>query len=251
MHDTLLREEKGRHPLFRVDARIKLLCAVALLFMVLTSGGVPFPLFTALLCLALCGSLRIPARRLLIRFSEPAFIVAVLIVIKLLFSGHAVMGTVRLPGFELSCHWDGLMEGLLMGLRIIAAVSVIAVLGFATPFTEFLGALAWLKVPKGLIEISIFAYRYIFLLLDDAMVIYHAQKNRLGYSSVRRGLASFGVLAGALVLKAFDGSQNAAIAMIQRGYEGRMILSGQERLKARHLAWSALFLLLMGVLWKR
>jgi len=143
------------------------------------------------------------------------------------------------------------MEGLLMGLRIIAAVSVIAVLGFATPFTEFLGALAWLKVPKGLIEISIFAYRYIFLLLDDAMVIYHAQKNRLGYSSVRRGLASFGVLAGALVLKAFDGSQNAAIAMIQRGYEGRMILSGQERLKARHLAWSALFLLLMGVLWKR
>ena len=49
-----------------------------------------------------------------------------------------------------------------------------------------------------------FAYRYIFVLLDDATVIYSAQKNRLGYSTIRRGLSSFGVLAGSLTLKAFD-----------------------------------------------
>ena len=132
---------------------------------------------------------------------------------------------------EITARRDGLMDGLSSGLRIISAVSVIAVLGPATPFVEFLGALAWLRVPKAFIEISIFAYRYIFLLLDDASVIYYAQKNRLGYSSVRLGVSSFGVLAGALVLKAFENSRTCAIAMIQRGYDGSLpsTVKGAER----------------------
>ncbi len=184
------------------------------------------------------------------RFSEPAFIVVVLIVLKLLFTGGEVIGTWHVLGVGITAHRDGLMEGLFLGLRIISAVSVIAVLGFATPFTEFLGALAWLRVPKGFIDVSIFAYRYIFLLLDDATVIYYAQKNRLGYSTVRRGASSFGVLAGALVLKAFESSRTCAIAMIQRGYDGSLPSTGQRRLKGGHLAISALFLFLMGVVWR-
>jgi cobalt/nickel transport system permease protein len=249
MH-TFFREEKRSHPLTAIDARIKLLCAAAVLSMVLTCRGVLFPLVVALLCLIACASLHIPLKRLLARFSEPVFIVVVLIALKLFFSGSEVMGTWHVLGIGITAHRDGLIDGLFLGSRIIGAVSLIAVLGFATPFTEFLGALAWLRVPKGFIEISIFAYRYIFLLLDDATVIYHAQKNRLGYSSVRRGVSSFGVLAGALSLKAFESSHTCAIAMIQRGYDGSMPSIGNERLKGGHLALSALFLFLMGVVWR-
>ncbi len=249
MH-TFFREEKRSHPLTAVDARIKLLCAAAVLSMVLTCHGVFFPLLVALLCLSACASLHIPLKRLLVRFSEPVFIVVVLIVLKLFFSGKEVIGTWHVLGIEIAANRDGLMDGLFLGLRIISAVSVIAVLGFATPFVEFLGALAWLRVPKAFIEISIFAYRYIFLLLDDASVIYYAQKNRLGYSSVRLGVSSFGVLAGALVLKAFENSGTCAIAMIQRGYDGSLPSTGQRRLKGGHLAMSALFVFLMGVAWR-
>jgi cobalt/nickel transport system permease protein len=249
MH-TFFWEEKRSHPLTAVDARIKLLCAAAVLSMVLTYQGVLFPLLVALLCLSACASLHIPLKRLLVRFSEPAFVVVVLIALKLLFSGKEVIGTWHVLGIEITAHRDGLMDGLFLGVRIISAVSVITALGFATPFIEFLGALAWLRVPKAFIEISIFAYRYIFLLFDDATVIYYAQKNRLGYSSVRRGVSSFGVLAGALALKAFENSQHAAVAMIQRGYDGSLPSTGQRRLKGSHLALSALFLFLMAVLWK-
>ena len=42
MH-TFFREEKRSHPLTAVDARIKLLCAAAVLSMVLTCHGVFFP----------------------------------------------------------------------------------------------------------------------------------------------------------------------------------------------------------------
>ena len=249
MH-TFFWEEKRSHPLTAIDARIKLLCAAAVLSMVLTCRGVLFPLLVALLCLAACASLHVPLKRLLLRFSEPAFIVLVLIALKLLFSGKEVIGTWHVLGIEITAHRDGLTDGLFLGVRIISAVSVIAALGFVTPFVEFLGALAWFRVPKAYIEISIFAYRYIFLLLDDATVIYYAQKNRLGYSGVRRGVSSFGVLAGALALKAFENSQHAAVAMIQRGYDGSLPSCSQRRLKGGHLALSALFLFLMAVLWK-
>jgi len=110
--------------------------------------------------------------------------------------------------------------------------------------------LSWFRVPKGLIEILMFAYRYIFVLLEDAQVIYSAQKNRLGYSNVRRGLSSFGILAGSLALKAFDHSQNTAVAMVQRGYDGKIPLSSHKPFKVSEVAISILFLIVMGVLWK-
>jgi cobalt/nickel transport system permease protein len=249
MH-KFLYEEKEDHPLARIDPRIKLLCAAAVLAMVLTNTGVFFPSGVATACLCLCAWLRVPLRRLLVRFSEPALIVAVLIAIKCLFGGKEPMAVWRVLGVDITLYRDGLAGGLLLGLRIISAIFVVAVLDFATPFTRLLGALAWFRVPKGIVETALFAYRYIFLLLEDATVIYNAQKNRLGYSSLRRALSSAAALVAALVLKAFDGSQHAAVAMTQRGYDGAMPSMGHERLKTSHLAASTAFLLLMGVLWR-
>ena len=142
------------------------------------------------------------------------------------------------------------MEGLLIGSRIIGAVSVVALLGFATPFTEFMAGLSWFRVPRGFIEILMFAYRYIFVLFEDAQVIYQAQKNRLGYSTVRRGLSSFGTLAGTLTIKAFDHSQNTTVAMVQRGYDGDMPMLTHRPFKSTEIFASTLVLLIMGVVWK-
>jgi len=138
----------------------------------------------------------------------------------------------------------------LIGSRIIGAVSIVALVGFSTPFAEFMAGLSWLRVPKGFVEILMFAYRYIFVLLDDANVIYSAQKNRLGYSTMRRGLSSFGVLAGSLTLKAFDHSHNTTVAMVQRGYDGNMPLLKHKSFKLYEVAASVLFMVGMGLLWK-
>jgi energy-coupling factor transporter transmembrane protein EcfT len=63
-------------------------------------------------------------------------------------------------------------------------------------------------------------------------------------------LNSFGVLAGSLTVKAFDNSQHAALAMMQRGYDGRMPLAAQRPLGTLQVALSMLFILLMGIVWK-
>lgn len=241
---------KKDHVLSRIDARVKLVVALALLAMVLSCHGFVFPVATAVLCLFLCMTIKVPLRVIVLRYSEPLFIAAVVILLKLFFSGQDALFSVNIFGAEVVGHRDGLREGLLIGARILGAVSIIAVLGFSTPFTEFMAGLSWFRVPKGFIEVLMFAYRYIFVLFEDAQVIYQAQKNRLGYSTVRRGLSSFGTLAGSLTIKAFDNSQNTTVAMVQRGYDGNMPMLMHKSFNASEIYVSALFLLAMGVVWK-
>ncbi len=240
---------KKEHALSRIDARVKILVALALLAMVLSYRGFVFPVATATLCLSLCIMIRVPVRVFLFRFSEPLFIAAVILFLKFFFSGKEALFAVQFMGIHVVGHSDGLSEGLMIVSRIIGAVSIVALVGFSTPFTEFMAGLSWLRVPKGFIEILMFAYRYIFVLLDDANVIYNAQKNRLGYSNMRRGLNSFGVLAGSLTLKAFDHSHNTTVAMVQRGYDGNMPLLKHKSFKLSEVAASLVFTAGMGLLW--
>lgn len=237
------------HFLCRMDARVKIISAFALLVLVLTYQGVIFPLLLAICGGVLCISMGVRMKTLFTRFSEPLFIVFVIMFLKTFFSGDHPLFSLNFYSIIVTVYRDGLMSGILIGCRIIGAVSVVAVLGFSTPFNQFMAGLSWMKVPRGFIEVSLFAHHYIFMLFDDASVIYNAQKNRLGYASVRRGLSSFGILAGSLVIKAFENSQSTAIAMTQRGYDGNMPVLEHQPFRLREVVLSMLFVVVMGFIW--
>lgn len=247
----LFEHNRKEHILFRIDARIKMLVATAGILLVLSYRGTSFPLLMTAACLSLCLMLHVPLKAFLLRFGEPLFIIVLLLIIKCLFSGKEVFYSVKLPWFSIEAHRDGLIDGLHIGSRILGAVSVVAFLSFSTPFTQLMAALAWFRIPRSFIEILIFAYRSVFFLLEDALVIYSAQQNRLGYSNIRRGLSSFGVLTGSLMIKAFDNSQNTAIAMIQRGYDGTMPLLKQKPFRLTEVSLSILVIAVMGIIWTR
>ncbi|HBG04949.1 MAG: cobalt ECF transporter T component CbiQ [Geobacteraceae bacterium GWC2_58_44] len=241
MHDS-------SHPVSRIDPRVKLISALALLVMVISCQGLAFPLLVAFLCMGLCLSLGIPVRTLVLRFSEPLFIAAMVLVLKLFFAGTLPLFSFDIAGFELTGHRDGLMEGVRIASRIIGGVSLLALVGFSTPFTEVMAALSWLRVPQVLVDVALFAWRYLFLLLEDAQVVYNAQRNRLGYVGYRRGVSSFGTLAGVLVIKAFDNSQSITTAMVQRGYDGDMPMLLHKPFKPAEVACALLLVLGMGLI---
>jgi len=239
-----------KHLLSSIDARVKIIVALFMLIFVLSYKGFLFPLVIILICAALCKIIKVHTKVLLLRYAEPAFIALILVLLKFFFSGTEPLIEIDLRIFALTAYKDGLYEGLLLAARILAAVSVVITLGFATPFTEIMAGLSWFRVPKTLIEITMFAYRYIFILLEDAMVIYNAQKNRLGYSSIKRGLSSFSTLTGSLIIKAFDHSQKTTLSMIQRGYDGDIPFLSQKPFKANEIIFSILFLTSLGIIWK-
>ncbi|HUL20458.1 MAG TPA: cobalt ECF transporter T component CbiQ [Thermodesulfobacteriota bacterium] len=240
---------KKDHLLSKIDARVKLLLALVLLVMILSYKGFFFPLFIILFCLLLGVILRVPLQVFFLRLSEPLFISAVVVFLKTFFSGYLPLFSVSFFGLEITAYQEGLREGLMISGRIIGAVSVLTIMGFSTPFTEFMASLSWLRVPKGFIEVMVFAYRYIFVLLDEGLVIYNSQKTRLGYTSLKRGLSSFGTLTGSLILKVFEHSQNTAMALAQRGFDGRIPMAMERSFKGSEILGSAIFVLTMGCLW--
>ncbi|RII25375.1 MAG: cobalt ECF transporter T component CbiQ [Geobacter sp.] len=250
MHHFTCQPQNNDHLLTRLDVRVKLLSALALLVMVISCRGIAFPLLVAGVCGGICLSLGVRPRVLALRFAEPLFIAGVVLLLKLFFAGTVPLFSFTIAGWEVVGHQDGLMEGVRIASRIAGAVTVVAAVGFATPFTDLMAALAWLRVPKGFIEVALFAWRYLFVLLDDAQVVYAAQKNRLGYAGYRRGLRSFGTLAGALVIKAFDNSQNITTAMVQRGYDGTMPLLKHRPFRLTEVTAALLVMAGMGVLWR-
>jgi cobalt/nickel transport system permease protein len=193
--------------------------------------------------------MRIPYKLVVERFLESAFIIIMIVLLKTFFSGEVVFFSIKVFGLEIIGHKDGLLNGVLIGGRVISAVSVLVVLGFSMPFTQFIAALSWFKIPKGFLEILMFAGKYIFVIREEAEVIYGAQKNRLGYSNLKRSLNSFGVLAGSLTLKAFDHSQNSVAAMVQRGYNGNIPLSKHKPFKVAEVVGLLFCVTVMGLVW--
>jgi cobalt/nickel transport system permease protein len=242
--------QKGsNHILSRIDPRVKLLSALAMLVMVISGKGLIFPLGVAVIGVSLCLFMGIRPKAIAFRFAEPGFIIVMVVLLKLFCTGHTPLFSFNILGFEMVGHSEGLAEGLLIASRIAGAVVIVTALSFSTPFTELMAAFAWLRVPGEFIEIALFAWRYLFMLFDDARVIYSAQKNRLGYLNYRQGLRSFGTLTGSLVVKAFDNSRNIATAMQQRGYDGSMPMLKHKPFKAVEVSASIAVLVCLAMLW--
>ncbi len=193
---------KRDNRLTRMDARNKVVLAVFLLLLNLW-GGTALSLFISASSLLTLIYLKIPARTLLIRLLEPLGVAGVVILVKLYFIG-----------------WSGLPEGLMIASRIIGAVSLILLLSMTTPVDALLKALSWFRVPRTWTDVALLTYRYIFVLLEDAYVVYSAQRVRLGYLGIGRSLQSFGTLAGAIVIRAYDQAMATSQAMRLRGYVG-------------------------------
>lgn len=188
--------------LTKMDARIKVVLSLFFLILNLQGGSVVSASIFAVSISTLLF-LRIPARTIVVRLLEPFGVAGVVIFVKLYFIG-----------------WGGLAEGIVMASRILGAVSLILLLSMTTPVDALLKALTWFKVPRTWTDVALLTYRYIFVLLEDAYVVYSAQRVRLGYLGIRRSFTSFGTLAGAIVIRAHDQAMATSQAMRLRGYVG-------------------------------
>lgn len=237
------------HFLSGIDVRVKLVIIIMTLLMVISCTGILFPIVIAGSCLLICIGIKVPPRLLFLRMAEPLFIASVVLLLKFFFSGEHELFSLSFIGLEITGYSDGLYEGIRIVSRIMGGCSLIVLLGFSTSFVNLMSGLAWMRVPRSFIEIMMFAYRYIFVFIEDGVTIYEAQRNRLGYTDIRRGLKSFGTLAGALVIRSFDQSNKISEAMTQRGYTGEIPVLKTRSLKIYEMIFALLFIVVIGALW--
>jgi cobalt/nickel transport system permease protein len=120
------------------------------------------------------------------------------------------------------------------GLAIFAAVAVKATLGTlsaallsaTTPFSAVLRGLEALRVPRLLVLIAAFMYRYLFVIVGEVGRMRWALLSR-GYRP-RHALhaAPVGRVATAMFLRTYGRGERVYLAMLARGYRGEMPQAG-------------------------
>ncbi len=139
-------------------------------------------------------------------------------------------------------------EGLIRVLTIIGkswlSIQVALVLAFTTPFHELVDGLRGLRMPRILVAIIGFMYRYLAVMSDEASRMLRARASRSAQGeggaggSLRWRARTTGALVGSLFLRAYERSERIYAAMQSRGFEGEFHHMTVRRIGARE--WLAL-----------
>ena len=116
-----------------------------------------------------------------------------------------------------------LVAGGIAGRFVLGLLALTAVMS-TTRFSLVLRAMSSLRVPSMVVMQVGFLYRYIFVLLDEAMRMRRARSFRgSAVAPVSRRLAAVGGIAGVLFLRTLDRSQRVHLAMQARGWRGEPV----------------------------
>ena len=121
---------------------------------------------------------------------------------------------------ELSVSGLWLFAGVVMKSFLGACAAIL--LASVTPFGDLIGSLRKMGVPAVLVDMLALTYRYLFVLLEEAMRLRRAATAR-GYRPTWLAQAMLiGRLIGQLFLRSYERAERVYGAMVQRGYRGQM-----------------------------
>ncbi|MGD2077264.1 MAG: cobalt ECF transporter T component CbiQ [Chloroflexota bacterium] len=224
--DQYLQRDSIAH---RLDPRTKILLALGL---ILAIALVPAGAFVAYGVLYLFLLLAIFSARIDLAYVLKRSFIAIpfaLAAITLPFTvpGETLVTLPILGGVTISAEGTIRFVSILIKswISVQAAILLVAI----TPFPDLLWGLRALHVPATLVAIVGFAYRYLFVLSDEALRLTQARTarsavidgQRSGGSLLWRGKVT-GRMVGGLMLRSMERSERIYNAMLARGYQGQM-----------------------------
>jgi cobalt/nickel transport system permease protein len=111
-----------------------------------------------------------------------------------------------------------------MLVRAWLCLIVMLMLVATTPWAKLLGALEWLRVPRVLLWILAFMYRYLFVLSDELARMRRAKQARTFRRNWWWELELTAHFVGVLFIRAFERAERVHAAMCARGWHGELSL---------------------------
>lgn len=124
----------------------------------------------------------------------------------------------------IGCTYNSILIAASLFFKSLGSVSCLYFLTLSTPVFEMLSTLRKLRIPKLFVELMGLIYRFIFVLLNTANMIYISQSSRIGYSNFKTSFNSLGKLITTLFISSYKRSQDIYTAMESRCYEGEINL---------------------------
>jgi len=223
------RYRAGESPLHRLDARVKLLAALAFIFAVtlvpIGEWGA-FALLAALLAVIVATS-RLPPP-LIIRRSALA-LPFLLVALPLLFTKPGgTLFTVPAVFWSWNATDAGLTALCSVLVKSLLSVAAAVVLTATTPSFDLLRALRGIGVPRIIVTTVSFMYRYLSVIGEEAARLLRARDSRSVRVDRRSGGSLLwrsrvtGNIVGSLFLRSYERSERVFDAMTARGYDGEL-----------------------------
>jgi cobalt/nickel transport system permease protein len=220
----------------RLPPEVKIVATVLFTIVVVVTPREDFPAFAgyAVLIAAVAAAARIRPGWLVKRATiELPF---VLLAVALPFAGHGE----RITWLGMSLSVDGLYGAFNIVAKGTLGVLASLLLAGSTTMRDLILGLDRLRVPTVFTQIATFMLRYLDILVDDARRMRIARLSR-GYDPrFLWQVKAFAVSIGALFLRAFERGERVYLAMLSRGYTGRLPRPEHAPASARQWAVSAL-----------
>ncbi len=199
---TIDRLARLGSPFHRLPPAPKVLAALVLIITLTTWRDAPFAFLTAtaLLLAGLAALARLPWR----------FLVRRLLILSPFILGLATLSLASPGGWRQGAH---------AAARSLLCLTTAILLAGTTPFSEMLRIFRRLRAPPLLVTTLALAYRYSFVLADEARRMQVARQARCFSPRKRREAGWRAALLGRLMLRSMDRSGRVYSAMLARGWQ--------------------------------
>ncbi len=223
-HSFIDKYSDGQSIIHRVDPRIKLIVFLSFILFVVSTGPAAFTCFalygaclTVLIFLSGIPFGFVIKRSLVII----PFVLAIAVFIPFFREGE-IAGMFSFGPIDLTVTHDGLMVFWNVLAKAYLSVLCLILLTSSTRFPDLLKALERLHLPRLFVMILSFMYRYIFLVMDEFMIMKRAKDSRLISNSKWLHIRVLANMTGALFIKSYERAENVYLAMCSRGFSGQI-----------------------------
>lgn len=221
-----------KSPVHSLDARIKFVLAVAFILTASLTPVAAWPVYILLLSVMLAVEILSGLGILYVLKRAVLALPFALAALPVIFTTQGqTLFDLSIGPWLLSASLEGVERFVSVAFKSWLSVQAAIVLAAATPFPELLQAMRAVRIPRLLVGMFGLTWRYLFVLVDEALRLLRARQARSGQSgeSGRKPGGSMvwrahmaGGMAGNLFLRAFERSDRIYVAMLSRGYDGEV-----------------------------
>ena len=264
-HDFIDKYAELDSVIHRLDPRIKIISFFSFIFFVISTqpprlsiifaqpsevlmGSLKF-LFYFLLIFSVILVSKVPLRFVFKRsLVIIPFVLLIAIFIPFLKEGE-IAGSYSFASLHLNVTYTGLET--LFNVLSKSWLSVLSMLALAstTKFPRLLKGFEKLGMPRVMVMIVSFMYRYVFVLGDEVMRMKCARDARSFGGNSKWHIETVGNIIGTLFVRTYERGERVYVAMVSRGFSGKIKILDDLHVKKLDLCFVISFLTFLTMIW--
>ncbi|MCL5985258.1 MAG: cobalt ECF transporter T component CbiQ [Actinobacteria bacterium] len=242
--------EDKNSAIHRLDPRTKIICLILFIFVVTLTPPLRFLEFCAYTVL-LIGLILI-SKLSLLKTAKRALAIIPLVLLIAIFLPFLKAGNViysfNIYSLKASVTDAGLIALWNSFIKSLLSITSMIILTSTTSFPEIMHGMQKLRIPKIIVMLISFMYRYIFVLVNEVQALQSSWHSRYFGKRFLRQISTMGTILGFLFIRTYEKSERIFLAMSSRGYEGEIKTIEQLRPGVPDAVFSGCFLIFISLI---